>query len=186
MSDNGFKLDEATKAIADEMLNTARAERKARQSAKKIVQIIKIMVILVIVVVVLWLAKPFIMGNEARDRTRQRNAQAIANEISSYKTSHRNNLPMEGSRRQWEREFVQVYLEGKEFIKDPSSQESYQIEINRKRTVDELNQEIDFKVVHIDQSAKCAEAGDLTPAGSSVAAVRLKLESGQIYCVDIN
>ncbi len=184
MNDEKFELDQSAQAVADQMLATARAERKTRESAKRFVGLLKLIAAGLLIGTILWLVKPFILGNEIRDRQRQDNVRAIVDEINSYKSAHRNSLPMANSRRQWEREFIDVYLKDKSFVKDPKSGESYSFEINRKKSSADLSQELDYVTVHIDQSATCADNGEITDAANAVAAVRLKLESGQVYCVD--
>lgn len=183
---NQSVMDEATKAIADELIASAKAEQQARRSAKRVTRFLKIMASLLLLAVILWIAKPYILGNDMRDRARQNNARAIADEISAYKARHRNSLPMETSRRQWNRELIDAYIKGKDFAKDPQSQEEYVFEINYQKSASELLNQAGYNVVYIDQSRACGENGELINAGSSVAAVRLKLESGQLYCTSSN
>lgn len=183
---NKSVMDEATQAIADELIASAKAEQQARRSAKRAVRFLKILTSLLVVAAILWIIKPYILGNDIRDRVRQNNARAIADEISAYKSRHRNSLPMETSRRQWNRELIDMYIKGKDFAKDPHSQEEYRFEVNYQKPASELLNQAGYDVVYIDQSRACGENGELINAGSSIAAVRLKLESGQLYCTNSN
>lgn len=181
-----FELDQATQVIADEMLASARAERQARESAKRFVRIIKLVAFVSVVGFVAWLSLPWLSGVEPRERQRKDNLQAIASQLQAYRTAHRGNLPSETSRRQWQREFLDVYIKDKPFAKDPLSNKEYLFEINRKKSLADLKQDLDLTTVHIDQSATCGKDGELVGAGNYSAVLRLKLESGQIYCLDAN
>lgn len=181
-----FELDQATQAIADEMLDTARKERRARESARKFLLIVKIVVFLLVAGVVIWLAMPWLSGVAPREAQRKDNLQSIVNQIRAYRTAHRGSLPSETSRRQWQRELIDVYIKDSSFAKDPLSGKDYKFEINRKKTANDLKQELDFSTVYIDQSSSCKQDGELSSSGNYSAAVRIKLESGQIYCLDAN
>lgn len=183
---NKFELDEATQAIANEMLDAARAERQARESARRFLRLIKLITTLLIIGFVTWLSLPWLSGIGPREKQRQDNLQSIVNQLQAYRTAHRGNLPSETSRRQWQREFIDVYVKDSSFTKDPLSGKDYQFEINRKKSLADLKQDLDFTTIHIDQSAICGKDGELIGAGNYSAALRLKLESGQIYCLDAN
>ena len=180
------ELEQASQAIANEMLANAREERKAKQSAQLFFRLIKLVAGLVIIGVLVFLAKPYILGNEIRDRQRRNTVNSIVRELDNYKTTHNNSLPKEYSRKQWQNEFVDVYLKrDRSFMTEPSSKEPYQIEVNYHKTADELKSTASYRSIYIDQSHRCGTNGNLVAgAGSAIAAVRVKLESGEIYCAE--
>lgn len=184
--DKKFQMDQTAQAIADEMISSARAQRQAKESAKRLVKILKIVAFLIVAIMVYNIVSPFLSGTGARDAARKKTVSAVIDEINNYKTSHRNNLPMESSRRQWQRELIDKYIIGKDFNIEPSSQNEYRYEVNYKKTSAELIKTGDYQTIYIDQSSKCATGGELESAGSSVAAVRILLESGQLHCADNN
>lgn len=186
MSDKKFKMDEASQAIADEMINAARAERRTKESARRFVKMLKIIAFFIVVIVVYFLVSPYISGGILRDNDRKKTATSVMDEINSYKVSHRNNLPMEGSRRQWQKELIEKYLIGKDFNIEPKSKAEYYYEVNYKKPASDIKQSGGLQAIFIDQSARCGADGELETAGNNIAAVRILLESGQLHCVDNN
>lgn len=173
-------------AIADEIVETARTKRREQQTMKLIKRIAKLIIFVMVVGWALFLAWPFISGREWRDRARVETVDSIVSLIESYRTTHNGNLPRENSRKQWQNEFIKTHLDGKDFMKNPSKNEgetaTYAVEVNYKKSNRDILNGV-FGVVYIDQSVRCDKNNDITDrAGSSVAAVRLKLESGKIYC----
>lgn len=175
-----------SEAIANEMIESARAKRQEQRTAKIAGRIIKTVVAIAVIIWVLILVWPYVTGQAIRDRSRTETVDAVVTALENYRTSHSNNLPQERSRKQWQNEFVKNHLIGKDFMNNPmkadDEEATYTVEVNYKKS----NQEIldgKYGVIYIDQSTRCGEENDASEtAGSSIASVRLKLESGKIYC----
>lgn len=180
------EVEQQARAIADELIEEERQRYQTRQTARRLLLIVRIVALVIVVATVLWVAKPFIMGNEIRDRARKYNLKSMLEELHNYKATHRGALPYEYNTRHWQDAFINSRLgSDKDFVNDPSSGERYGFVINERRTADQIKQDSDYKTVYIDQSTSCDQQGDLkTGEGASIAALRLKLESNQIYCLD--
>ena len=166
--------DQEAQLIANEMLAAAKEERQQKLVARRVARIIKIIATIIVIVAIVVVVRPLFSAETARDKKRKESLSDISKEISSYKSNHRNNLPMETSTKQWEREFIEPYLKDKDFFKDPMSGGEYRVVINEKKT----------GKIFIDQSSECAETGNINPAGSAVATLRIRLESGEVHCVN--
>lgn len=175
--------DLANQAMANELVEQARVERKNRRRLQAVLTIVKIGLVVVVLLFIVKAALPFISGSEMRNKQRRETVESVVREIVQYRSTHRGQLPYQHNRRHWQDEFVSKQLgDDKPFMKKADGA-SYAVEVNESKSNDELVDE----VVYINQSAKCGEAGKLeSGAGSTVAAVRLKLEAGEVYCRDTN
>ncbi|MDO4870625.1 MAG: hypothetical protein Q3996_00800 [Candidatus Saccharibacteria bacterium] len=178
--------DKVNQAIAEEMIETARAKRREQRFATLVGRVIKTIAIVAVLVWAIYIGWPFINGQVGRDQARTEIVDKVISALENYRTSHNTSLPQEKSRKQWQNEFVNNYLNNKEFmtnlIKKDNEPETYEVKVNYKKT----NQEIldgKYGVIYIDQSTRCGDKNDASEvAGSSIASVRLKLESGKVYC----
>lgn len=181
-------FDQEQEKVNQAVINQVKRESQALKQAKtrsrianKLIVFLSVVCFLIGLMIII---KPYVYPPDVRDRIRQDNLDKIARELDNYRTSHRGSLPMERSRKQWQQEFVSVYLtSSKDFTKDPLSGEVYSFKINNKVGESAIIKERDFKTVYIDQSHKCdAENKIEAVANSNVATVRVLLESGKVYC----
>lgn len=184
MYNPNLNQDQEAQLIANEMLAAAKEERQQKLAARRVARIIKIIATIIVIVAIIVVVRPLFSAETARDKKRKESLSEISKEISSYKSNHRNNLPMETSTKQWEREFIEPYLKDKDFFKDPVSGGEYRVVINEKKTANDIKDINDAGKIFVDQSSECAETGNINPAGSAVATLRIKLESGEVYCVN--
>lgn len=176
--------DQEIRTIANEMLEVAIEERKNKDRLRRMIKVVNTIIAVVVVLAIVWVAKTLLSSESIRDKTRQSQVLSIAKEIVNYKGTHRNNLPQETSIKQWQKEFIEPYLANKEFFREPLNDKEYKVVINDKKTAREIIDINDLEKVFIDQSSSCADGGNIKKAGSAFASVRLKLESGEVYCVN--
>ena len=114
MYNPNLNQDQEAQLIANEMLAAAKEERQQKLAARRVARIIKIIATIIVIVAIVVVMRPLFSAETARDKKRKESLSEISKEISSYKSNHRNNLPMETSTKQWEREFIEPYLKDKE------------------------------------------------------------------------